>query len=95
MLNYWQINPTIQWAASLQALMKRNKRGVMTIMNTYESKRVAFAILERKYKEYLNLYRMVNNGSIKGATKFEDFYWDEIYYSKYPANGATTGRGQN
>jgi hypothetical protein len=71
------------------------QEGGTTIMDTYESKRVAFAILEKKYKEYLNLYRMVNNGSIKGATKFEDFYWDETYYSKYPANGATTGRGQN
>ena len=61
-------------------------------MNTYESKRVAFAILERKYKDYLNLYRMVNNGSLKGATRFEDFYWNYTYYSKYPST-PSDGRG--
>lgn len=62
-------------------------------MDTYESKRVLFARLERKYKEYLNLYRMINNGSLKGATTFEDFYWNETYYSKYPAVGSTSDRG--
>jgi hypothetical protein len=61
-------------------------------MNMYENKRVAFAILERKYKEYLNLYKMVNNGSLKGATNFEDFYWNQTYYSKYPSS--PDGRGQ-
>ena len=64
-------------------------------MNTYESKRIAFGILEKKYKEYLNLYRMVNNGSIKGATTFEEFYWNQTYYSKYPSQGSTSERGQN
>jgi len=62
-------------------------------MQAYESKRVAFAILEKKYKEYLNLYKMVNNGSIKGATTFEDFYWHQTYYSKYPPTAPGESRG--
>lgn len=31
------------------------------------------------YKDYLELYRFFNAGSLKGATKFADFYWIHSY----------------
>jgi hypothetical protein len=62
-------------------------------MSTYESKRIIFAIIEKKYKDYLFLYKMVNNGSLQGATTFEDFYWHYTYYSKYSTHLVGEGRG--
>jgi hypothetical protein len=55
-------------------------------MVSYENKRIVFNIILKRYKEYLELYRAVNNGSIAGVTPFEDFYWHYTYYSRY-ANG--------
>ena len=63
------------------------------MMSTYESKRIIFAIIEKKYKDYLFLYKMVNKGSLKGATTFEDFYWHYTYYSKYSTHLIGEGRG--
>jgi hypothetical protein len=54
--------------------------------NPYESKRVVFSTLEKRYKEYLKLYKILNNGSLEGASNFVDFYWHQTYYSKYPTN---------
>jgi hypothetical protein len=49
--------------------------------------------LEKKNKDYLFLYKMVNNGSLKGATTFEDFYWHYTYYSRYSSHLVGEGRG--
>ncbi len=50
---------------------------------TYDNRRIVFAIIEQKYKEYIALYRTVNNGSIAGLTPFDEFYWHYTYYHKY------------
>lgn len=50
---------------------------------TYENQRVVFDVIARKYKDYLALYRMFNNGSLEGVTSFGDFYWRMVYFSKY------------
>jgi hypothetical protein len=62
-------------------------------MATYENKRVVFAIIEKKYKEYIALYRLVNNGSAEGITSFDDFYWHYTYYSKYSGGRVAEVRG--
>lgn len=49
----------------------------------YENQRVNFDILVKKYKDYIALYRKLNNGSIEGLTTFDDFYWRMVYWSKY------------
>lgn len=50
---------------------------------SYENQRVVFAKLERNYREYLALYKEINNGSLAGATTFDLFYWRMVYFSKY------------
>jgi hypothetical protein len=50
---------------------------------TYENQRVVFDQIVRKYKEYLELYRSLNNGSHEGVTGFDEFYWRMTYFSKY------------
>lgn len=42
--------------------------------------RVHFQKVAKKYREYLMLYRLVNNGSVKGAVAFDYFYWSYNYY---------------
>lgn len=59
-------------------------------MLSYENKRVIFNLILKRYKEYLELYRAVNNGSIQGVTCFQDFYWHYTYYSRY-SNGRVDG----
>lgn len=49
----------------------------------YENQRVIFDTIVRKYKEYIALYRAVNNGSDEGITPFNEFYWRMVYWSKY------------
>jgi hypothetical protein len=49
----------------------------------YENQRVAFEKIARKYLDYLALYKDLNNGSLAGATTFDEFYWRMIYFSKY------------
>lgn len=60
---------------------------------TYENQRVVFEQISKKYKEYLALYKELNNGSVVGITPFDDFYWRMIYFSKYQdrRNFGTTG----
>lgn len=53
---------------------------------TYDNKRVVFNVILKRYKDYLELYMDINNGSIQGVTPFQDFYWQYTYYSRY-ANG--------
>ncbi len=49
----------------------------------YENQRVVFTQILKKYLEYVDLYKVVNNGSIEGVTPFADFYWRYTYLSKY------------
>lgn len=49
----------------------------------YENQRVIFDRIARMYKDYLALYREVNNGSLEGVCTFDLFYWRMTYYSKY------------
>lgn len=53
---------------------------------SYENQRVVFDVIARKYKDYIALYRLLNNGSVQGATTFDDFYWRMTYLSKYQDN---------
>jgi hypothetical protein len=62
-------------------------------MSAYESKRIIFAIIEKKYKEYIALYKLINNGSIEGITPFDEFYWNYTYYSKYSGGKVADTRG--
>jgi hypothetical protein len=50
---------------------------------TYENQRVHFDLIVKKYKDYIALYRLFNNGSVQGITTFGDFYWRMTYLSKY------------
>lgn len=50
---------------------------------TYENQRVNFDVIVRRYKEYVALYRVFNNGSIQGLCTFDDFYWRMTYFSRY------------
>ena len=52
-------------------------------MTAYENQRVHFDRLLAKYKEYLNIYREFNGGSLVGATTLGEFYMRMTYYSKY------------
>jgi hypothetical protein len=61
-------------------------------MMAYENKRAIFNVILKKYKDYLELYRAVNNGSIQGVTSFQDFYWHYTYYSKYANGRVNEGR---
>lgn len=49
----------------------------------YENQRVIFNQILQKYKEYVALYKAINNGSLAGLTQFGEFYWRYTYYSKY------------
>ena len=49
----------------------------------YETQRVVFAKIQRTYFEYLALYKEINNGSLQGATPFDQFYLQMTYFSKY------------
>ena len=62
-------------------------------MATYENRRILFTVIEKKYKEYIALYKMVNNGSVQGITPFDEFYWHYTYSSKYTNGRAAETRG--
>ena len=36
-----------------------------------------------KYISYLELYKIMNNGSLDNATPFEKFYWEVLYFGEY------------
>tara|TARA_B100000902_G_C26526150_1_gene535632 strand:- start:129 stop:317 length:189 start_codon:yes stop_codon:yes gene_type:complete len=59
----------------------------------YETNRDNFEKIIRDYLAYLKLYKMVNNGSAEGVSKFEDFYWQNNYYVRYedPSRIAAVG----
>lgn len=50
---------------------------------TYENQRVIFDTIVKRYKDYIALYRLFNNGSVEGLTTFDQFYWRMTYFSKY------------
>jgi|CXWK01.1.fsa_nt_gi hypothetical protein len=49
----------------------------------FQARREAFENLVQKYKEYIELYKFVNNGEVQGACSFEDFYWRMTYTINY------------
>jgi hypothetical protein len=51
---------------------------------TYENRRSIFEKIAKRYKEYLSIYKEINNGSLEGITPFDEFYWRTVYYSRYP-----------
>lgn len=51
---------------------------------TYENRRGQFDKILKKYMDYLAIYKEINHGSLQGASTFEEFYWRETYYSRYP-----------
>lgn len=52
-------------------------------MVTYETNRENFDKIVKKYKDYVALYKYFNNGSVKGITPFEVFYWRFTYLMRY------------
>ena len=49
----------------------------------FESSRVQLDKIIKKYKDYIDLYRFFNDGSVEGAASFAEFYWRYTYYSRY------------
>lgn len=49
--------------------------------------------LQKKYDEYVELYKFFNNNSTEGITTFAVFYWRFTYYVQYsdPADVGTEG----
>jgi hypothetical protein len=60
---------------------------------TYENQRVIFNGILKKYLDYVNLYRVFNNGSIEGITPFHEFYWRFTYFSRYSNPRNVENRG--
>ena len=52
-------------------------------MNPYSGNRKNLERIIKMYLTYLDLYRFFNRGSVKGASPFSDFYWNQIYFSKH------------
>lgn len=48
-----------------------------------KTQRKEFERILRNYRIYLETYRMFNNGSVLGATRFPDFYEFRTYVLKY------------
>lgn len=49
----------------------------------YEVNRENFNKIVKSYREYVELYRLINGGSLEGATPFTDFYWRYSFFVKY------------
>lgn len=49
----------------------------------YQTSREVFDQIKKDYEDYVNLYKMLNQGSVEGITPFADFYWRYTYTSKY------------
>lgn len=49
----------------------------------YEVQRDHFDKIVKAYKDYLNLYMLVNGGEVEGASEFGEFYMRFTYYGKY------------
>lgn len=58
---------------------------------TYENQRHHFDKIVKRYHDYLALYKSINNGSLKGYTTFDEFYWRMTYISRYEDRRTFTG----
>jgi hypothetical protein len=58
-----------------------------------QNQRVHFDKLMEKYRQYVELYKQLNNGSTAGVTPFGDFYIRYVYLYKYAAVGNNIRRG--
>ena len=50
---------------------------------SFEVHREHFDLIVESYLNYVSLYKLVNNGSIKGVTPFDVFYWRFTYFVRY------------
>lgn len=50
---------------------------------SYTNQRDNFDKLLKKYLEYLELYRQLNNGSTDGASTYDEFYIRFTYLNRY------------
>ena len=67
--------------------------GEASLSIIYETQRVNFNLILKKYREYLRLYKFVNRGSVEGASGFAEFYWRTVYFSRYGEGIITSERG--
>jgi hypothetical protein len=63
------------------------------VTSLYETQRVNFSRIVKKYNEYLSLYKFVNRGSTEGASGFAEFYWRTVYFSRYGEGITQNERG--
>lgn len=62
-------------------------------MSLYESQRKNLDKFQKKYNEYVDLYKFFNGGSTLGVTTFEEFYWRMSYIMKYEDAGSMARSG--
>ncbi len=53
------------------------------MMRAESDAKTVYGKIKRRYNEYLKLYRLLGDGTTKGATTFDDFYWRFVYYTTY------------
>lgn len=53
------------------------------LMGTFDTNRENFDLIIEAYLNYVALYKLINNGSIKDVTPFETFYWRFTYHDRY------------
>lgn len=60
---------------------------------SYTNQRDHFEKLLKKFLEYLELYAALNNGSIEGASTYDEFYLRFTYLNRYadPSQVQRTG----
>lgn len=49
----------------------------------FDVNRENFEKIINSYKDYIKLYRLINNGSIEGITPFDEFYWRFSFTVRY------------
>lgn len=59
----------------------------------FSSQRQVLEGIIDKYNSYLELYAMFNDGSIQGATTFDEFYWRFSYTIRWEDEFALTQSG--
>jgi hypothetical protein len=60
---------------------------------SYENQSVNYDKITRRYKEYLALYMIFNNGSSEGCADFAEFYWRMTWLTKYDRDRAIGQQG--
>ena len=61
--------------------------------NPYESSRHQFNKVLDAYLSYVSLYKLFNNGDVKGVTPFNVFYWRMTYLVRYDNSDSLTRPG--